>query len=173
MKRPELILLRARVETERANLGLQQASAKPDFEISAGYKRTGGFNTMIGYFTIPLPLFNRNLAEIGRATANRVSAEHELRVEENYIRAEIEAAYRAAKGLQERVRELERNFLKPADESRNIALIAYREGAASLYQMLESQRARNEAHLLYVRTRDEFQQALMELDLMIGRELEP
>ena len=172
VKRPELMLLRARVETERANLRLQQASAKPDFEISAGYKRTGGFNTMIGYFTIPLPLFNRNLAEIGRAAAKLVSAEHELRAEENYVRAEIEAAYRAAKGLQERIQEMERDFLKPADESRKIALIAYREGAASLYQMLESQRARNDARLLYFRTRHEFQQALMELDLLIGRELE-
>ncbi len=171
-KRPELILLRARIEAERANLRLQQASATPDFEISAGYKRTGGFDTMIGYVTIPLPIFNRNRAEIGRATARMTSAEQELIAEQNYVRAEVEAAYRAAKRHETRLKDLQRDFLKQADESRNIALVAYREGAADLYKLLETQRARNEARLLYFRTLHEFQQALVELNLAIGIEVE-
>ncbi|MCI0663761.1 MAG: TolC family protein [Acidobacteria bacterium] len=169
-KRPELSLLRVRIDAERANLRLQQASATPDFEISAGYKRTGGFDTMIGYVTIPLPIFNRNRAEIGRASARVTSAEQELLGEENYVRAEVEAAYRAAKRLEARLKELQRDFLKQADESGNIALVAYREGAADLYKLLETQRARNEARLLYFRTLNEYQQALMELNLAIGRE---
>ncbi len=168
-KRPELVSLRARVETERAHLRLQQTNAQPDFEISAGYKRTGGFDTMVGYVTVPLPIFNRNRAEIGRASARVTSAEQELLAEENYVRAEVEAAYRAAKSLEARLRELQRDFLKQADESRDIALVAYREGAADLYKLLETQRARNEARLLFFRTLHEFQQALMQLNLALGR----
>jgi len=171
-KRPELVLLRARVETERANLRLQRANARPDFEISAGYKRTGGFDTMIGYITIPLPIFNRNRAEIGRATARVTSAEEELLAEENYVRAEVETAYRAAKKLSARLHGLQRDFLKQADDSRNIALVAYREGAADLYKLLETQRARNESRLLYFRAIQEFQQALVELNLVTGGEVE-
>jgi outer membrane protein, heavy metal efflux system len=168
--RPELLSLRARVETERANLRLQQANARQDFEISAGYKRTGGFDTMIGYITVPLPIFNRNRGEIGRAAARVTSAEEELVAEENYVRAEVEAAYRAAKSHEARLKELQRDFLEQADESRNIALVAYREGAADLYKLLETQRARNDARLLYFRAQQEFQQALAELQLTIGRE---
>lgn len=171
-KRPELILLRARIDAERANLRLQQASATPDIEISAGYKRTGGFDTMIGYVTIQLPIFNRNRAEIGRASARVSSAELELLAEENYVRAEVEAAYRAAKRQEARLKELQRDFLKQADESGNIALVAYREGAADLYKLLETQRARNEARLLYFRTLNEYQQALVELNLALGREVD-
>ncbi|HMV50458.1 MAG TPA: TolC family protein, partial [Blastocatellia bacterium] len=170
-KRPELVRLRARVEAERANLNLQQANAKPDWEVSAGYKRTGGYNTYITYVTVPLPFFNKNRAEIGRATAFISSAEQELLAEENYIRAEIETAHRAVLKLSERLTEMQRDFLKQADRSRDIALIAYREGAADLYKLLETQRARNEARLLYARTQQELLASIAELALTVGGEL--
>ncbi|MEP7336855.1 MAG: TolC family protein [Acidobacteriota bacterium] len=169
-KRPELIRLRARVEAERANLKLQQANARSDVEVSAGYKRTGGYNTALAYVTVPLPFFNKNRAEIGRAAALATSAEQELLAEENYIRAEVETAHRAVQSLAERLKEMQRDFLKQADESRNIALIAYREGASDLYKLLETQRARNEARLLYHRTMQELQSALAELALAVGGE---
>ncbi len=169
-KRPELVSLRAKVESERANLKLQQANARPDLEVSAGYKRTGGFNTALAYVTIPLPVFNKNRAEIGRATAAITSAELQLMAEENYIRAEIEMAHRASRKLAERLGEMQKDFLQRADESRNIALVAYREGAADLYKLLEAQRARNEARLLYHRTELELQLALAELALAAGKE---
>lgn len=170
-KRPELIRLRAKVDSERANLNLQQANAKPDWELSAGYKRTGGYNTYISYVTVPLPFFNKNRAEIGRAAALISSAEQELLAEENYIRAEIETAHRAAQSLAARLNEMQRDFLKQADQSRNIALIAYREGATDLYKLLETQRARNEARLLYYRTLQELQASIAELALVVGGEL--
>jgi len=168
--RPELIRLRAKVEAERANLNLQQANAKPDWEVSAGYKRTGGFNTYITYVTVPLPFFNKNRAEIGRAAAQINSAEQELLAEENYIRAEIESAHRATQKLAERLTEMQKDFLKQADQSRDIALVAYREGAADLYKLLETQRARNEARLLYYRTLQELQVSIAELALTVGGE---
>lgn len=167
--RPELARLRAKVEAERANLKLQQANARPDLEFSAGYKRTGGYNTALAYVTVPLPLFNKNRAEIGRATALITSAEQELLAEANYIRAEVEAAQRAAQKLATRLRDLQRDFLKQADDSRNIALIAYREGAMDLYKLLETQRARNEARLLYYRTLQDVQSSLAELALAVGK----
>lgn len=169
-KRPELVSLRAKIESERANLKLQRAYARPDLEVSAGYKRTGGFNTALAYITIPLPLFNKNRAEIGKASAAITSSELQLMAEENYIRAEIEVAHRATRKLAERLNEMQKDFLQRADESRNIALVAYREGAADLYKLLEAQRARNEARLLYHRTELELQLALAELALAAGKE---
>ncbi|MBL8187946.1 MAG: TolC family protein, partial [Acidobacteria bacterium] len=168
--RPELIRLRAKVEAERANLNLQNANAKPDWELSAGYKRTGGYNTYITYVTVPLPFFNKNRAEIGRAAAQINSAEQELLAEENYIRAEVESAHRATQKLRERLADMQKDFLKQADQSRDIALVAYREGAADLYKLLETQRARNEARLLYYRTLQELQASIAELALTVGGE---
>lgn len=169
-KRPELVRLRAKVEAERANLNLQNANAKPDWELSAGYKRTGGYNTYITYVTVPLPFFNKNRAEIGRAAAQINSAEQELLAEENYIRAEVETAHNATQKLRERLADMQKDFLKQADQSRDIALVAYREGAADLYKLLETQRARNEARLLYYRTLQELQASIAELALTVGGE---
>jgi outer membrane protein, heavy metal efflux system len=168
-KRVELGLLRSRVEAERANLRLQQANARPDVDLSAGFKRTVGFNTFIAYLTIQLPFFDRNRGEIGRAAAGISSVEQELVAQTNYIRAEVEAGYRVAQQLRSRLTEMQQDFLARADGSRDIALTAYREGAADLYKVLEAQRARNEARRLYYRTQLDLQMALAELALAVGR----
>ena len=169
-RRPEVLQLRAKVEAERANLRLQQANAQPDWEISAGYKRTGGYNTAIAYVTVPLPFFSKNRGEIKRAEALISSAEQELLAEENYVRAEVEAAHRAAHSLAARLSDMRRDLLEQADKSHNIAVVAYREGAMDLYKVLETQRARNDARLLYFRTSQELQSTLAELMLVVGAE---
>ncbi|MFM8393846.1 MAG: TolC family protein [Acidobacteriota bacterium] len=168
-KRVELSLLRSRVESERANLRLQQANAKPDVDLSAGFKRTVGYNTFIAYMTIQLPFFDKKRGEIGRAAAGISSVEQELTAQTNYIRAEVEAGYRVVQQLQSRLTEMRKDFLTQADSSRDIALTAYREGAADLYKVLEAQRARNEARRLYYRTQLDLQMALAELALAVGR----
>ena len=168
-RRIELVLLRSQVETARANLRLEEAQAKPDIDLSAGLKRTIGFNTFIAYLTIELPFFDRNRGEIGRATAEITSIEQELLAQTNYIRAEVEASHRAVRQLAERLREMKQDFLTRADASRDIALTAYREGAADLYKVLEAQRARNEARRLYYRTQLDLQMTLAELALTVGR----
>lgn len=168
-KRVELGLLRSRVDSERANLRLQQANARPDVDVSAGFKRTVGFNTFIAYMTIQLPFFDRNRGEIGQAAAAISSAEQELMARTNYIRAEVEAGYRVVQQLRSRLTEMRQDFLTQADGSRDIALAAYREGAADLYKVLEAQRARNEARRLYYRTQLDLQMALAELALAVGR----
>ena len=169
-RRPEVLQLRAKVEVERANLRLQQANARPDWELSAGYKRTGGYNTALAYVTVPLPFFSKNRGEIKRAEALITSAEQELLAEENYVRAEVEAAHRAAQSLSARLSEMQRDLLEQADKSRSIAVVAYREGAMDLYKVLETQRARNDARLLYYRTSQELQSTLAELLLVVGEE---
>jgi outer membrane protein, heavy metal efflux system len=168
-KRVELGLLRSRIEAERANLRLQQANARPDLDLSGGYKRTVGYNTFIAYVTIQLPLFNKNRGEIGQATAGVNSAELELVARTSYIKAEVEVSHRAVRQLESRLVEMKKDFLARADESRNIALTAYREGAADLYKVLEAQRARNEVRRLFYRTQLDLQMALAELALAVGR----
>jgi cobalt-zinc-cadmium efflux system outer membrane protein len=170
MKRPELLLLRARLEHAKATLRLAQANAKSDWSASFGYKRTSGFNTFIAGVSIPLHIYNKNEGEIGRATAEIAAIEHELLAEENFIRAEVQAAFQASESLRQRLKALQNDFLLQADDARNVALVAYREGAADLYKVLEAQRARNEARLLYHRTLYDFRLSLSELALMVGQE---
>lgn len=169
-RRPDLLALRAKLAQTRAALRLAQAEARPDWDVSFGYKRTGGYNTMIAAVSIPLPIFNRKLGAAGQAAAEVAAIEQELTATENYIRAEIAAAHRAASGLARRIEAMRKDYLPHADDSRAIALVAYREGVNDLYKLLDAQRARNEARLLYFRAKYEFQLALAELSLAAGGE---
>lgn len=161
--RPELGLLRARREQAKAALRLARANARQDLSVSFGYKRTENFNTLIGSVSIPLPLFDKNQGEIGQTAAEVAALEHELLVEENFVRAEVQTAYRTVENLRARLLALQSDFLLQADDARDVALAAYREGAADLYKVLEAQRARNDARLLYTRTLYDYRLSLVEL----------
>ncbi|MEW6126003.1 MAG: TolC family protein [Acidobacteriota bacterium] len=170
-KRPELLTLRARLEHAKAALRLAEANAKSDWSASFGYKRTTGFNTFIAGISIPLHLFNKNQGEIGRAAAEIAAIEHELSAEENFIRAEVQTAYQASERIRQNLFALQSDFLLRADDTRDVALAAYREGATDLYKLLEAQRARNDARLLYHRLLYDFRLSLAELELASGQEV--
>lgn len=169
--RAEIARLRAKVETERAHLKLQNSLASPDLEFSAGYKRTGGYDTVLASVTIPLAFRNRNRAEIGRSEALLRSAEQELSAEQSYVKAEIQAALNSVQTISRRLETLQQDFLPRAEESRSIALVAYREGVSDLYKLIETQRARNEARLLLFKTSQDFKTALVELMIALGRDI--
>ena len=59
------------------------------------------------------------------------------------------------------------------DESRAIALAAYQEGATPLLSVLEAQRTRAEVRQQYFRTLFDYQTSLSELELAVGKEIQP
>ena len=58
----------------------------------------------------------------------------------NRALADVEAAYRAYETAREQVRAYEAGLLRQADESREIQLGAYQEGAAELITLIEAQK---------------------------------
>jgi cobalt-zinc-cadmium efflux system outer membrane protein len=90
--RPEMEAARRGIEQARANRRLQEAMAKPDPEVSFGYKRTEGLNTLIGIVTLPLPFRNRNQGAVASAGAGISVSEAYLRATEAQVRAEVESA---------------------------------------------------------------------------------
>lgn len=169
--RPELLALRGKLAQARAAWRLAQAETRPNWELSFGYKRTNNYNTMIANVSVPLPIFNRRQGAVGRAAAEIAAVEQEVAATESYIRAEVATAYRAAVQLTQRIEVMQQQYLRDADESRDIALVAYREGVNDLYKLLDTQRARNEARLLFSRAKYELQWSLAELTLAAGKEL--
>jgi cobalt-zinc-cadmium efflux system outer membrane protein len=129
-------------------------------ELSAtiGTKRSAGTTSMMAGLSVPLPVFDPNRGEIVRASAERDAAALDLAAQERTALAELNGAYDAARLLTERTALLARGsdgrppFLARADEARRIALGAYREGAASLLQVIDAARAWNEARLAFYET---------------------
>ena len=68
------------------------------------------------------------------------------------------------------LKQTQSGILKRAEESFQIALAAYQEGATSLLRLLDAQQARNEIRLLRSQTEMEFELGLVELETSVGKE---
>ena len=61
--------------------------------------------------------------------------------------------------------------LSQVDKLRTVANVSYREGASSLFELLDAQRAYNAAMTAYYQSRADYQMTLWTLEQAIGRSL--
>jgi cobalt-zinc-cadmium efflux system outer membrane protein len=170
-QRPEMEVALRSVEQARANRRLQQALARPDPEVSFGYKRTEGLNTLMGIFTIPLPVRNRNEGAIASASAAIRVSESELRATEAQIRAEVESARTAYETRRRMLGQILQPMRERADEIARIATAAYREGGIDLLRLLDAQRARLDALTAWYQALAEYQVSATSLQIVTGAPL--
>ena len=168
--RTEVKLARQSGDQARANLRLQQANARPDFDLTLGYKRTAGFHTAVAGAQLPLPLFNRNQGNVGAATAEIRAAESELAAAEALVRAEVRAAQSEVEMRRRQIEVLLKGARERAAESSRIALAAYREGGTDLLRLLDAERFRIEVEVLYARTLADYQGSVVALETAMGVE---
>jgi cobalt-zinc-cadmium efflux system outer membrane protein len=172
-RRPDVRLARQALEQARANLTLQQANAKPDVDVFGGYKRTAGFNTVMGGVQIALPNSNRNQGMIAAGEAEVRAAELDLLAQQATLAAEVRTAEAE---VQARSGQLSRLFgatdgtglRGKAAESSNIALAAYQEGGTDLLRLLDAQRVQIELQVLYYRTLTDYRISLIALQTALG-----
>jgi len=165
---PELLAARARVAASRAEVSVQRRLSVRQMGLVFGNKRIGPDNTMIAGLSLSVPLFNRNKGEIARAEAERTAAEQELEWAERRVAAQVEAIHHAATLTAARLDSLAPDLLERAEESRRIALAAYREGAGSLLQVLDASRALAEVRQTYGRALLAREQSRLELQAASG-----
>jgi outer membrane protein, heavy metal efflux system len=130
--RTDIKVAEAEVARLESVFKLERSRAKGEITPYVGYKRVGVDNTVLAGVTVPLPFGNRNQGGIARAEAEQRVAEANLRLARNRALAEVESAYRAYETAREQVKAYEAGLLDQADESREITLVAYKEGAAEL-----------------------------------------
>lgn len=166
--RVELKIARQQSDQARAQQSLQTALARPNVDLLFGYKRTAGFNTMIGGVQWDLPLRNRNQGAIAAAGAEIRLGEANLAAADALVRAEFASAV-AAYDLR---RGAVTAFLEPlerqANETYRIAEAAYREGGTDLLRLLDAQRIRIESRIAYIQGLIEVRQAEAELQSAMG-----
>jgi outer membrane protein, heavy metal efflux system len=142
-----------RPELRAARLALQEAERRStaesrgrigDVNIVGGYKGTGGFNTGLIGVLVPLPLFNRNEGPRERARGEELLARAAHLDADWRARGELAAAVGAWESAREAGRDGASTIDERASEVARIAEAAYREGATSLIELLEAQRARAE-----------------------------
>jgi outer membrane protein, heavy metal efflux system len=120
----------------------------PSLGFEYGDHSQPGFLPTFG-FGIGIPLFNRNRGQIRVAEAEQFRAQAELAL------AQVEARNLIARARRERENALakvvrDRSLITSADRVAAMSLVAYREGAASLPNILEAERAAREIRGQYV-----------------------
>lgn len=171
VNRPEIKVAEAELALAGVSIKLERSRAKGEVTPYVGYKRVGVDNTVLAGVTVPLPMGNRNQSGIARAEAEQRVSETNLSLVRNRTLAEVEAAYRAYETAREQVRAYEAGLLKQADESREIQLGAYQEGATELITLIEAQKTRTEVRANYYRAIFDYYTSIFQLELATGTDI--
>jgi cobalt-zinc-cadmium efflux system outer membrane protein len=171
VNRPEIKVAEAELALAQSSIKLERSRAKGEVTPYLGYKRVGVDNTVLAGVTVPLPMGNRNQSGIARAEAEQKVSETNLSLVRNRTLAEVAAAYRAYETAREQVRAYEAGLLKQADESREIQLGAYQEGATELITLIEAQKTRTEVRANYYRAIVDYYTSIFQLELATGTDI--
>lgn len=172
--RPDLFAARREQARTQADLRLQLAQGKVDYTLGAEYRRQQGVNgrgNMLGlFFSVPLPLFNRNQGEIVRAEAEADKATRSLTALETDVAGQVASAYAEFTASRQLLDEIERDLLEPTDQARRGTAYVYQAGAISLLDVLDAQRAYNDTMETYYSAQAAYRRAQARLTLAIGTE---
>ena len=167
--RPDVLAARQEVRRAESETRLQRALRAPNPTVGAGYRRDFGANALVFGVTIPVPLFNSlNAGGVERAAAELRRAANEAAAAELTVRLNVQQASNAVDINRERIAYIEREYLTPARESREIVLASYRLGAVNLIDFLDAQRAYRDTVRTYNRALYEGRISTFELEAAVG-----
>jgi cobalt-zinc-cadmium efflux system outer membrane protein len=171
--RPDLRAVRADQARSVADLRLQMANGKIDYTVSGEYHRQQGAevtgNSYGLFFSVPLPVFNRNQGEVARAGAQREQLQTKAQALEHDISNEVVNAYAQYTAAREIVDTIERQMLTQAQDVRTTTEYSYRRGEASFVEFLDAVRAFNDTMQSYNEARADYARSLYALDSISGK----
>ena len=139
-QRPDLLALERRVEAARRRVDLERAARSPDVTLGITGGREGLYDQRESFamlsLSVPLPIFRRNDAAIGRAVAELTQAELEQRAALSGARAELAGLFDRYATLEERVGRLKSEVLPAIDENLRLSRRARQAGEIAVPQLL-------------------------------------
>jgi outer membrane protein, heavy metal efflux system len=172
--RPDIRALDLDQARSQSELRLQLAQGKVDYTLGTEYRRQQGVNgksnTLGFFFSVPLPVFNRNQGEIARVRAEQDQLLRQIEALKAQVRTEVKTAFQEFRSARELVESIESDLLKPAEQARDTSAYVYRSGASSLIEFLDAQRAFNETMQSYYEAQAAYRRARTQLNATIGKE---
>ena len=139
-RRPQLVALARREEAARSRLAFERAARYPDVTVGIFTGRNGPpelRENVVGLgVSLPLPLFRRNQAGIGRATTELTQAEIEKRAVQRNVAAEVRAQWQRVGQLEARAQRLRDQVLPALEDNRRLSQTALREGEIGIAELL-------------------------------------
>jgi cobalt-zinc-cadmium efflux system outer membrane protein len=177
--RPDLMSAVQAIEKAKADhlLAVSNGSADPTF--SVWYSHNPSFSnpfaneTMGGSINIPLRVFDRNQGEKARTQLD-IGRNEKLRdASQAQVFSDVDSAYVALTGALSLLRPYKTNYLPQAESVRETVAFSYQNGAASLLDFLDAQKAYRDIRLSYLNLIGSYLTAASQLNLAAGREVIP
>ncbi|MEZ0209694.1 MAG: TolC family protein, partial [Methylophilus sp.] len=142
--RPAIQSLDVKESAARSRLALQKNLTYPDLTVSVNNSReatiAGDDNITSLGVSLPLPIFRRNGAGIGRATAELTQSEINRTALTRNAKAAIQAAWLRRENIRERISRLDKEVYPRLEENLTLAKLAFENGEIGLPQLLILQR---------------------------------
>ena len=150
--RPDVLAAEADLNQSKSDLKLQKAMRIPDptFTIGAEHNPPGGgppVDTLLVGVSFPLPLWNFNRGEIKAAQATVNQNAYALEKAKAQAASDIANAENAYREASERLQRYQNQILPKSQKVRESVAFAYEKGGATLVDLLEAERADNDARL--------------------------
>jgi cobalt-zinc-cadmium efflux system outer membrane protein len=168
INRPDLRAAQQAVTAAESQLGLQQANGKMDVTGTFNYTHTSGTNSGAFYYNMPLPIFNRNQGEITRARYAITQAQEQASETAQQVSTDVVSAYENLHTNDQIIQLYQGGYVDAAKQSRDISEYAYRKGAASLLDYLDSERTYRANQLAYRQALANYMLALEQMRQAVG-----
>ncbi len=153
------------------NVALAQAQRVRDISVGMEFQRVGNDHSIGATMSIPLFRYNNHQADVVQAQALQQSAAAQLKQVETQAVTEVEKGYQAYLAARHTLDLFTSQNLTQMDKLRSIAAYSFKEGAASLLELLDAQRSYNQTMTAYNQARADYQMALWQLEQAIGQPL--
>jgi cobalt-zinc-cadmium efflux system outer membrane protein len=166
--REDLIAAQRGVTAAMSAEKLAEANGKVDVNGTLNYTHVGDVNSLSAFVSVPLPIFNKNQGEIARTKAVIVQSQALSTAASEQVMSDVVAAYEGLHTNDEVIRLYQSGYLDDAKSSRDISEYAYRRGAASLMDFLDSERTYRAAQLAYRQALASYMTVLEQLREAVG-----
>jgi cobalt-zinc-cadmium efflux system outer membrane protein len=165
---PTLRRLTKLVEQAQFSAILERESRIPNVTVQGTYHREAGDEAVTAGLSVPLPLWYRRQGEIETALGARHRAEAERLRAQNELTQAITQHVQDVRTANEQIQVFETGLLKQAEQTLRVARVSFQQGAASLLDVLDSQRVYRQTLIEYVQARADLSIALARLERAVG-----
>ena len=170
--RPDLQAAQRGVTAAQSQIGLAKANARQDVNIGFDYSHVNASNVSAYFFSIPLPIFNRNQGEVARNYFVLTQSQYLEKAAEQQVVTDVKNAYETLLNNRDILQMYDVGYLDQSQQSLDLAESAYLAGNASLLDFLDAQRSYRSTQMSYRQALASYMGALEQLRQAVGtREL--
>jgi len=170
--RPDVIAARNQLASATTGTRLAAAQHIRDLDVGYEYQRVGSDYAVGMVAQFPLFTHNNQAALLKQAQALENAAEAQLKQAEFQVVTDVEKAYQGYVSARKVLDLYSTTTLSQLEKLQSIAALSYRNGASSLFELLDAQRAHNAAMTAYNQARFDYQTAIWQLEQATGSPLQ-